>query len=103
MTEHAHVWFQCPFCGAESAHPDDKAKRYCGRCHVFVDDAMARVAEKLKDMTLELDGLLPGQGCVNIAATFGHGDRWTTITVRHASLMSESPDGWDTEIRHGAL
>lgn len=30
--------FTCPFCGAVSHNPNDLAQRYCGRCHVFVDD-----------------------------------------------------------------
>lgn len=30
--------FECPRCGAVSFHPRDIAERYCGRCHVFVDD-----------------------------------------------------------------
>lgn len=31
--------FTCPRCGAVSYNPNDIANRYCGRCHVFVDDA----------------------------------------------------------------
>ena len=30
--------FVCPYCGAESHNPNDVRERYCGRCHVFVDD-----------------------------------------------------------------
>jgi hypothetical protein len=30
--------FTCPLCGAVSHNPNDKRERYCGRCHVFVDD-----------------------------------------------------------------
>lgn len=30
--------FTCPRCGAVSYNPTDAAERYCGRCHVFVDD-----------------------------------------------------------------
>lgn len=30
--------FVCPLCSAESFNPNDIAHRYCGRCHVFVDD-----------------------------------------------------------------
>jgi hypothetical protein len=30
--------FVCPRCGAESFNTHDIAYRYCGRCHVFVDD-----------------------------------------------------------------
>jgi ribosomal protein S27AE len=30
--------FICPRCGAESFNLNDIAQRYCGRCHVFVDD-----------------------------------------------------------------
>lgn len=32
------VSFVCPRCGAESWNVNDVANRYCGRCHVFVDD-----------------------------------------------------------------
>jgi hypothetical protein len=31
--------FTCPRCGAVSYNPNDIRERYCGRCHVFVDDA----------------------------------------------------------------
>lgn len=33
--------FTCPFCGAVSHNPNDALNRYCGRCHVFVDDEEA--------------------------------------------------------------
>lgn len=29
----------CLRCGAQSFNPHDIAERYCGRCHVFHDDA----------------------------------------------------------------
>lgn len=29
------VAFQCPRCGARSAHPTDVAEGYCGRCHAW--------------------------------------------------------------------
>lgn len=90
--------FTCPLCGAESAHPDDVTNRYCGRCHKFTDDALRAVAEKLKDMTMELDGLLPGQGCVRLSAVMRNGGISNVVTVSHAALMSESRDGWDIEI-----
>jgi ATP-dependent helicase YprA (DUF1998 family) len=32
----------CPFCSATSHNPNDADRRYCSRCHVFVDDAIAR-------------------------------------------------------------
>jgi|HubBroStandDraft_2_1064218.scaffolds.fasta_scaffold02197_2 predicted amidophosphoribosyltransferase len=32
------VSFVCPRCGAVSHNPNDVCERYCGRCHVFVDD-----------------------------------------------------------------
>lgn len=34
----AAVPFTCPLCGAISHNPNDARERYCGRCHVFVDD-----------------------------------------------------------------
>lgn len=30
--------FTCPFCNATSHNPNDAAPRYCGQCHIFVDD-----------------------------------------------------------------
>lgn len=30
---------KCPQCGAVSFNPHDLTNRYCGRCHVFLDDA----------------------------------------------------------------
>lgn len=35
--------FTCPFCGAVSHNHNDARERYCGRCHVFVDDQAQRV------------------------------------------------------------
>jgi hypothetical protein len=32
--------FACPRCRAVSYNPSDAAHRYCGRCHVFVEDPM---------------------------------------------------------------
>jgi ribosomal protein S27AE len=28
----------CALCGLTSHHPDDVSRRYCGRCHEFLDD-----------------------------------------------------------------
>jgi len=36
--------FECPDCGAVSYNPNDMQKRYCGRCHAFVDDPLSIVA-----------------------------------------------------------
>jgi ribosomal protein S27AE len=36
--------FTCPRCGATSYNPSDIKHRYCGRCHMFVDDAVAAPA-----------------------------------------------------------
>ena len=50
--------FTCPQCGMVSHNPMDERERYCGRCHVFVDDppsspavqaAMTKFWEKLKE------------------------------------------------------
>ena len=30
--------FICSRCGFKSFNPNDIAQRYCGRCHVFLDD-----------------------------------------------------------------
>jgi hypothetical protein len=53
--------FTCPFCGVISHNSNDVDQRYCGRCHVFVDDvlgasvavrnAMARFYRKLAEKT----------------------------------------------------
>lgn len=32
--------FVCPFCKVESHNRADAEQRYCGRCHVFVDDVL---------------------------------------------------------------
>jgi hypothetical protein len=42
MNEKPSEMFKCPICGAVSYHPRDAQERYCGRCHVFVDDASER-------------------------------------------------------------
>jgi hypothetical protein len=34
--------FTCPICGAVSHNRNDAVHRYCGRCHVFVDDEINR-------------------------------------------------------------
>ena len=31
--------YTCPSCGAESFNMNDIVERYCGRCHVFEEDA----------------------------------------------------------------
>lgn len=111
-----HPKFVCPSCGAESWHPDDLANSYCGRCHKFFDGLAERhpilnaiaespaVAEKLKDWAMELDGVMPGHACVSLSAVMKHSyDKWVTITVRHAALMSDSADGWDVLIEPGEL
>jgi hypothetical protein len=33
--------FVCPLCSAESFSMHDVVNRYCGRCHVYVDDYLA--------------------------------------------------------------
>jgi hypothetical protein len=33
--------FTCPLCGAVSYNPHDIRERYCGRCHLFVEEGMA--------------------------------------------------------------
>ena len=38
--------FVCPFCRAVSYNPNDIRERYCGRCHVFVDDALREGCER---------------------------------------------------------
>jgi hypothetical protein len=30
--------FTCPICGRVSYNPNDEKYRYCGACHLFVDD-----------------------------------------------------------------
>jgi Zn-finger nucleic acid-binding protein len=44
--------FTCPICGAVSHNRRDVEERYCGRCHLFVDDEMqiydAIIAGELK-------------------------------------------------------
>ena len=55
--------FTCPFCDAVSHNPNDAQQRYCGRCHLFVDDvldaspavrkAMARFCRRLAEVKPE--------------------------------------------------
>lgn len=33
--------FVCPLCGFRSYNRNDAANRYCGRCHLFVDEVRA--------------------------------------------------------------
>jgi hypothetical protein len=45
----------CPRCGWTSHNPHDVAERYCGHCHVFLDDAVPMVAAVLgNDVGLSL-------------------------------------------------
>jgi hypothetical protein len=30
--------FTCPICGMTSHNPNDEKYRYCGSCHLFMDD-----------------------------------------------------------------
>jgi hypothetical protein len=32
--------FTCPFCHLVSHNPNDAREKYCGRCHVFVEDVL---------------------------------------------------------------
>ena len=41
--------FVCPRCFAVSHNTHDSVYRYCGRCHVFVDDAPAPAADPYRD------------------------------------------------------
>ena len=43
------VPFACPRCGAVSHNPNDAANRYCGRCHMFVEDAMSHDTTRTKE------------------------------------------------------
>ena len=38
--------FVCPRCGAESFNLNDIVERYCGRCHVFVDDPITALMKR---------------------------------------------------------
>jgi len=46
--------FVCPRCGFVSWNPNDKRERYCGHCHVFVDEeselspAIKRIIEEVR-------------------------------------------------------
>lgn len=55
------------------------------------------IVSVLKEVAYEIEA-------VRITATLKREpDGWTTIEVRHATLMSDSPDGWDVSIKEGAL
>ncbi len=47
------VQITCPFCGHTSHNANDVAQRYCGHCHVFIDDEV-----KQREWTLYLRGQL---------------------------------------------
>jgi hypothetical protein len=40
VTEDQPAAFVCPFCSAVSHNPNDASQRYCGCCHVYVDDVL---------------------------------------------------------------
>lgn len=71
----------------------------------FDRGAAMLVAERLKEIAIDLDGIIAGHDCVKLAASMIHRDHpeWVTVEVRHAALMSESVDGWDVTIRRGSL
>lgn len=33
--------FRCPRCNRSSTNPSDEAERYCGHCHLYVNDKLA--------------------------------------------------------------
>jgi hypothetical protein len=37
--------FVCPRCGFNSYNPHDFRERYCGRCHIFIDDKIMTMQE----------------------------------------------------------
>jgi hypothetical protein len=43
--------FRCPRCGAVSYNPNDLRERYCGRCHVFVDDQASNENAALQSLS----------------------------------------------------
>jgi hypothetical protein len=75
MKPDAPTSFTCPFCRAVSPNPHDVAQRYCVRCHVFVDDAIAKRDE--------------------LGACTGH----ATIPIRTMEHM-EQCRACETEVRH---
>ena len=38
LAEAGVAFFVCPRCSIISVNPNDVRERYCGRCHLFVDD-----------------------------------------------------------------
>lgn len=61
---------------------------------LYTDD---EIAEALKDFIYVTGGV---GGSVT---THPAPDRWRTITVHHASIMSDAKDGWDVEIKEESL
>jgi hypothetical protein len=40
-------WLRCSICGLRSYNPNDVANRYCGKCHLFLDE-LERTMELVK-------------------------------------------------------
>jgi hypothetical protein len=52
----------------------------------------------------ELKTIAHDLGATALRASFRtERDQWITVEVRHAGLLSDSRDGWDTEITKGEL
>jgi ribosomal protein S27AE len=64
---HSQPSFVCPRCAAVSYNLNDIRERYCGRCHVFFDDAereraAARRDERQPNLFEGVTGSSPGRG-----------------------------------------
>jgi hypothetical protein len=78
--------FICPHCGAESFNPNDISELYCGRCHVFVDDASNHRRTDMNELQetvatlIELDEPEALLRTLRDAAARQKGRRWAALT-----------------------
>ncbi len=68
--------FTCLICAATSSNPNDARARYCGQCHVFVDD----LPEYAQTLLAERAALR--QAVVFFASAIKSGEPWTDSCER---------------------
>ena len=96
----------CEFCGLLDPGPEHRAHAplLCDEDACRVIDALRHAARDYGETADALKDLADALGANIITVTVPRGsDHWDTITVAHASLYSDSPDGWDVTVQHGSL
>jgi hypothetical protein len=85
--------FTCPVCERVSHNPTDRAHRYCGACHLYVDDIevdhihCARCGRMAKTFWLNGGrGMIPRREITLVADSVFHTACWDATVAEHPPL-----------------